>query len=327
MSTTPAQVARSYVAPGTLWSLARNRDITTGVGKMLPQDIGVVTDRPAVSLQWELVAGWPVDHGEVADEAAMLALHTYNSPAGDTPLLRYVAPGDSCTRADDPGWRWHCISGHGQALADWERRPLTAALSNLAVTGHTHPISAVAGLQSALDSKQPTLTNAVVVAELADDDGALTYRGTPLGGGSASYGVSARVRRTSSFSVPSSTNTVIPFSEALWDTGGFWTAGSPTVFTIPADGVYLVGVQVIYATNSNGMRVVDVLTNASNARLNRTQVCASSGGSTALNATAALDLSAGDTISLGLWQNSGSAVDAYAVAGSDATSMSILRIG
>ena len=60
----------------------------------------------------------------------MLALHTLDS----TTLLAeptFVAPGDSCLRADDPGWRWHCISGHGQSLSDWERRPLAGAIASV----------------------------------------------------------------------------------------------------------------------------------------------------------------------------------------------------
>lgn len=51
-------------------------------------------------------------HGEVADEAAMLALNT-SSPYG-------CFPADKCLRIDtSPPTVWECISGRGTTLAKW----------------------------------------------------------------------------------------------------------------------------------------------------------------------------------------------------------------
>lgn len=186
-TTEPQNVARTYVPTGSVWDIARNRDITTGVGKLISQDLSITTDRPGVWRQWEMVAGWPVDHGEVADQAAMLALHTFDGSATAHLLPRCVAPGDSCTRADDPGWRWHCLSGHGLTLADWERRPLSGALDGLAVTGHTHPQSAITGLPETLAGKQASLTNAAALAPIGMAGGLPTWDGAawPGSGGAA----------------------------------------------------------------------------------------------------------------------------------------------
>lgn len=178
MSTPAERVIRVLAPFGTLASLLRNRDkvAADAPGKLTAHDLVAVTGR-GICRQWTLVAGLPVDHGTVADEATMLALHV---DSAETPPPRWVVPGDSCTRADDPGWRWHCISGHGQALSDWERRPLGAALSGLAVSGHTHAISAVTGLQTALDGKQPA---SAVLSDLSDVSGSLAYKGTVIAGG------------------------------------------------------------------------------------------------------------------------------------------------
>ena len=145
-------IARAIAAVGSLYALLRNKlglNVETTLGE---QEISVTVapDRRLVVLGHTPIAGFEQCF-EVADEAAMLALHTLDS----TTLLAeptFVAPGDSCLRADDPDWRWHCIVGHGQTLSDWERRPLAGALTGLAVSGHTHAISAVSGLQTALDA-------------------------------------------------------------------------------------------------------------------------------------------------------------------------------
>lgn len=120
-------IARITPIVGSLYALFRNRlglNVATPLGAQ-ELSCAVAPDRRLVVLGHEPIACFARDFGEVADEAAMLALHTLDS----TTLLAeptFVAPGDSCLRADDPGWRWHCMAGHGTALAEWERRPLTA---------------------------------------------------------------------------------------------------------------------------------------------------------------------------------------------------------
>ena len=173
-------IARAVAVVGSLYALMRNRLGLNVATSLESQEMSctVAPDRRLVVLGHEPIAGFARDHGTVANEAAMLALHTLDS----TTLLaepRFVAAGDSCLRADDPGWRWHCISGHGQSLSDWERRPITghahtisdvvglsAAIDGKADATHSHAISDVTGLINALDGKQSTLANAAALARI-----------------------------------------------------------------------------------------------------------------------------------------------------------------
>lgn len=152
-------IARARTVIGSLYGLMRNALGLNVATPLESQELSctVAPDRRLVVLGHEPIAGFARDHGTVADAAAMLALHTLDS----TTLLaepRFVAPGDSCLRSDDPGWRWHCISGHGQALSDWERRPLAAALAEV----------------------EPA--NAAVLALLSESSGSLAYNGIVVGG-------------------------------------------------------------------------------------------------------------------------------------------------
>lgn len=161
-------IRRSVTTVGSLYALMRQRLRLNVKTPLLTQEISATSapDRPLVVSTLTPIAGWPVDHGTVADEAAMLALHTLDS----TTLLTeptFVAPGDSCLRADDPDWRWHCISGHGTTLADWERRPLAGALSGLALSGHTHPLASLAEVVTALEGKQAASANLTALAVVA----------------------------------------------------------------------------------------------------------------------------------------------------------------
>lgn len=125
-------IARARAVVGSLYGLLRNRLGLNVATELEDQELSctVAPDRRLVVLGHNPIAGFARDHGTVADESAMLALHTFDR----TTLIAeptFVATGDSCLRADDPGWRWHCIANHGQALADWERRPLGGALESL----------------------------------------------------------------------------------------------------------------------------------------------------------------------------------------------------
>jgi hypothetical protein len=168
--------ARAVTIVGSLYALMRNRLGLNVATPLLAQEISATAspDRPLVVSTHTPVAGWPVDHGTVADEAAMLALHTLDSTTLVT-FPTFVAPGDSCLRTDDPGWRWHCISGHGTTLADWERRPLPGALSAAVDTRQaaSSNLSALAAV-SATGYGRSLLTLAnrtALVAEAAGEDG------------------------------------------------------------------------------------------------------------------------------------------------------------
>lgn len=228
-------IARITPIVGSLYALMRQAlglNVATPLGA---QELSctVAPDRRLVVLGHEPIAGFERTHGTVADEAAMLALHTLDSTTLSI-SPRFVAPGDSVLRTDDPGWRWHCISGHGQSLSDWERRPLGGALSGLsaeiagaqpldadltavaaqglstwglawiALAGNTAAKNTlgieqadVSGLVAELAAKWPTPANAAVLALLTDSSGSLAYNGSVVGGsggGGAAAGLLPRLR-------------------------------------------------------------------------------------------------------------------------------------
>ena len=53
-------------------------------------------------------------------------------------------------------------------------------------------------------------------------------------------GVTARVSLTTNEALNNSSLTLIPWDQADWDDGSYWAAGSPTLLTVPAAGVYRV---------------------------------------------------------------------------------------
>ena len=167
MSTDPEDVLRVQPPYGPLAWLLRNRDkVAAGTpGKLIPNDLAIITGR-GIARQWQLVAGLPVDHGTVADEAAMLALHVDSS---ETAYPRWVVPGDSCLRTDDPGWRWHCVAGHGQALSDWERRPLAPTIEAIASAADGAAETAAWGSITGEITEQRDLTDALAGKADTDD--------------------------------------------------------------------------------------------------------------------------------------------------------------
>lgn len=174
-------IARCRTVVGSLYALMRNALGLNVATPLESQELSctVSPDRRLVVLGHEPIAGFARDYGTVADEAAMLALHTLDSAT----LLAeptFVAPGDSCLRADDPGWRWNCISGHGQALSDWERRPLAGALTGLAVSGHTHSMADVSGLAGALEARQPASDSLSALARVTPTASGLTLLSIPV---------------------------------------------------------------------------------------------------------------------------------------------------
>ncbi len=217
-------ILRAVTVVGSLYALMRNR-LGLAVGTpLLEQEISVTAapDRRMVVSTHEPVAGFAQYHGEVADAAALIALHTF----GGTTLVthpRCVQPGDTARRADRPGYLQLCIAGHGTAAADWAELPLSSVIAAL-VTDMAEALSAkqdasatltalaaltttetgrglltvanlgalrtllslgiaeISGLTGALNGKWGTPANAAVLAELADASGVLTYKGAGLGG-------------------------------------------------------------------------------------------------------------------------------------------------
>ena len=254
-------IARCRSVVGSLYGLMRNAlglNVATPLGS---QELSctVAPERRLVVLGHEPIAGFARDHGTVADEAAMLALHTLDSA---TPRAEptFVAPGDSCLRADDPGWRWHCVSGHGTQLSDWERHPLAGALAGLSVSGHTHALVSLTEVVAALNGKQAASANLDTLAGVASSaagrnlmgvtaqagpklaqinaDSSITLIDVPSGGGGASLPIARLTRSTQwDFSEPAG----IPWQACETIVGaGMWESGTPSRLYAPSAGLWRV---------------------------------------------------------------------------------------
>lgn len=126
--------------------------------------------------------GGYLHHGDVATEAAMLAL--------DNPGAAHACfPGDYCRRTDLPGKPMMlCIAGSGSLVTDWaalgrgdggtawglvggdiaDQPDLVAALAGKAAASHTHAQSEVTGLDVALAAKADAAAVALALADKAD---------------------------------------------------------------------------------------------------------------------------------------------------------------
>ena len=149
----------------------------------------------------------PVDHGSVDSVDALSTLYLLPS------CTRGVWPDDTCW-VTATGCEYRCISGNnstavwrpvgaGQDAANtavWggisgeidDQSDLAVALAALveAINGkanstHSHTQADVSGLEAALAGKWATPSNAGVLADLADADGVLTYKGAGVGGAGA----------------------------------------------------------------------------------------------------------------------------------------------
>jgi hypothetical protein len=141
---------------------------------------------------------------------------------------------------------------------------------------------------------------------------ALAYQ-TPAAGSSP---IAARVTRNTALSIASSTVVYPDWDTVAADTGGFWSAGAPTLFTIPSAGLYLVGAFCDFGggTLTNGYRAVRIEeTPAGNIVANTTIPNGTWNGTTWVVQAGALTVSviyyctAGMTLRVRLFQSSGTA--------------------
>ena len=157
------------------------------------------------------------------------------------------------------------------------------------------------------------------------------WAAAPAGeGGGATAASYAKVSRTTNQSITSSDlTTAVSFDTEDADTDGYWDAGSPTIFTIPEDGFYIVTAQAYWAASSvfSHIGLFLALNGDMSAASRRvaTQYWQQPSGTSnpRQNVTFAGKLSAGDTIQLHAYQNSGSA---RSIDASEPIWMSICRV-
>lgn len=133
-----------------------------------------------------------------------------------------------------------------------------------------------------------------------------------------------RVERSGSdFALANATFTDIEWDSEAWDHGAFSNLGSSTTdFTVPSGGggIYQVTLNAQFAATVSTLQL-RVQVNGANVAF--TRAAESNTGTTIHNATAAVELSAGDTIVAQAWQNSGGSLSILA---STINFLSVVRV-
>jgi hypothetical protein len=129
----------------------------------------------------------------------------------------------------------------------------------------------------------------------------------------------ARVRRSTTQSIPNAIQTALSFDEELSDDAGMYDGGQPTRLTAPADGWYSLNAAMYFGANANGHRYMWF-------RLNGTdtlEAANNQAGSSEvnLNVSGQVYLSAGDYIEVIAYQNSGTALNSSSYSNSPLFSM------
>jgi hypothetical protein len=114
-------------------------------------------------------------HGEVATEAAMLALHTTG------PAAPGCWPGDTCMRADT-GSEWRCIAGNGRTAGEWVEVSLSAGRARADDAAQGARSGLIEARATALESARHVHANQAVLDGLGVSAGALTFGGTAVSG-------------------------------------------------------------------------------------------------------------------------------------------------
>lgn len=127
-----------------------------------------------------------------------------------------------------------------------------------------------------------------------------------------------RIRRTTNQSIASGASyAAVSFDTEVFDQGGFWIVGSPTLLTIPADGLYIFGGCAEWAANATGTRELGIRLNGTIMLQVDDQPPESTNGATLtpwMNLSYQYRLGVGSTLELVARQESGGALDLVAEA-------------
>jgi hypothetical protein len=134
-----------------------------------------------------------------------------------------------------------------------------------------------------------------------------------------------RVYRSADQSIPNGTTyTTVTFTTADVNFYGMWSAGAPTVITVPFAGLYQVSINMAWATNSTGLRTAIGLVNGTTQSL--IQIDGLSATGAYLSNTTIVSIPDGGTVSMQVRQTSGAALAALGGSRYE-TSMSVTYVG
>jgi hypothetical protein len=129
---------------------------------------------------------------------------------------------------------------------------------------------------------------------------------------------SARVRRTTSQTIATSTLTDVSMTAETWDTANMHATNSPSLFA-PVDGVYLITGSVVFQGGGTGFRELQLKRNGTSA-IADDQDDVRASASNFLNVSTVYLLAAGDDVRMAVQQNSGGNLTAIASSGGAETS-------
>jgi C1q domain len=140
-----------------------------------------------------------------------------------------------------------------------------------------------------------------------------------------STGLGARVYLAASDS-PTNPNTItpVPFDTAAFDVGGFWVDTAPTVFTVPVAGLYSVAASILWDATSGGERSAFFTVNSAGIFAGSVAAPGALGVTACNSLSTLLSLNAGDTVSIAVFQNSGT--NAAVIGSNQQTTFSIFAV-
>lgn len=121
-----------------------------------------------------------------------------------------------------------------------------------------------------------------------------------------------RRQRSSTQSIPNDTITAIDFTTAVpsgsFDRGPFFSAVTPTLFTIPTSGIYIVGGTVSWADNAVGTRYIEIIKNLTTV-VTSFESNSNAGSVHFVSTSSSAPLYSGETLSMRVRQVSGGLLD------------------
>lgn len=105
-------------------------------------------------------------------------------------------------------------------------------------------------------------------------------------------------------------NVLVSWTTETYDVGAMFAATSTTLATIPTGkgGIYLITTSIEFAANATGYRGVQINT-AGTTRVRQTVASVGAGPATRVSLATVWNLAAGDTVTVGLFQDSGGALN------------------
>jgi trimeric autotransporter adhesin len=162
--------------------------------------------------------------------------------------------------------------------------------------------------------KAPTSIGNDVTWTLPSSDGSSGEVLTTDGTGNLSWGVASsstnitlKARKNVNQNIPNNATTALTFEVEDYDTGNMFTPGD-SFWTIQTTGVYLVTANAVFNTNNTGYRRIYLFNNTTPITESCNDYLPLTGTHTRMSISSVEKFSAGDSISIWVYQNSGGGI-------------------